>query len=57
MLAAVAFGWLAAAPLAAERDRLGNILYTSSAADQSRTRSPVGFRVAIEGPTSNPVRR
>ena len=27
LLAAVAFGWLAEAPLAAERDRLGGILY------------------------------
>ena len=27
LLAAVAFGWLAEAPLAAERDRLGGMLY------------------------------
>jgi hypothetical protein len=27
LLAAVAFGWLAEAPMAAERDRLGGILY------------------------------
>ncbi|HEU4730224.1 MAG TPA: hypothetical protein VFT22_20145 [Kofleriaceae bacterium] len=27
LLAAVAFGWLADAPLASERDRLGAILY------------------------------
>jgi cation transport regulator ChaC len=27
LLAAVAFGWLADAPLAAERDRLGGILF------------------------------
>jgi len=40
LLAAVAFGWLAEAPLAAERNRLGGISTGSSAAELS----PAGRR-------------